>query len=252
MTRKLLNRANNSRTISKQECMVLLSSLPLVCCSETIEAVSISDSERLQNSRNPNKRPSGFLGKYIDRPEEYEHYSLYEYFHKIKNPEGNPNHKTIIPHFTGCKINPVFPVTKTYMKSILLIYKKFHSLEEIYTMTDDQIEKEFEQFVNNPKSPTNPDGCPARVATEYAEAVARYNNGTDFVDFTEYDPEYLEHLEQLADEDQNLLTLMNSLSATAQHFIETYGEKFDRGLEFDWGKKTKPVSTYMYFCFIVH
>ena len=252
MTRRLLNRANNSRTISKQECMVLLSDLPLICCSEIIDKVSISDSEKLKNKKNTNKRPAGFLGKYVDRPEEDEHYSLFRYFHKLKNPEGNPNHKTIIPHFTGCKINPVFPVTKTYMKSILLIYKKFHSLEEIYTMTDDQIKQEFEQFVNNTKSDTNPDGCPVRVATEYAEAVARYNNGTDFVDFTEYDPGYLEHLEQLAEEDQNLLTLMNSLSATAQHFIETYGEKFDRGLEFDWGKKTKPVSTYMYFCFIVH
>ena len=58
--------------------MVLLFSLPLVCCSETIETVSVSDSERLQNSKTPNKRSSGFLGKYIDIPEEFANYSLYE------------------------------------------------------------------------------------------------------------------------------------------------------------------------------
>ena len=119
-------------------------------------------------------------------------------------------------------------------------------------MTDAEYLEEFKKFINSPRNDTNLDGCPDIVKAGYEMAKARYNNGTDFVDFTDYDPGYLEYLEQLAEEDQNLLSLMNSLSATAQHFIETYGEKFDRGLEFDWGKKTKLVSTYMYFCFIVH
>ena len=49
LSRHLLNRAASNRTISKQECMVLLSGLDLVMCSESIEMVSITGSYRLQD-----------------------------------------------------------------------------------------------------------------------------------------------------------------------------------------------------------
>ena len=42
-----MNRCTTQRTISKQECMVLVSGMPLVQCSENIQTVSISDSKRL-------------------------------------------------------------------------------------------------------------------------------------------------------------------------------------------------------------
>jgi hypothetical protein len=51
LSRHLLNHAATNQTISKQECMVLVGSLDLVKCSETIETVSISGQFCIQSGK---------------------------------------------------------------------------------------------------------------------------------------------------------------------------------------------------------
>ena len=112
---------------------------------------------------------------------------------------------------------------------MLKLYQSYTShlgLNQLYVFkTDTEYKTEFEEFINNPKTVTNPDGCLDKVLAAYKMAEARYNNGTDFMDPNKYDAGYVDCLEQQAEDDENLSTLMNSLSATAQHFIENYDYK---------------------------
>ena len=95
LSRHLLNRAASNCAISKQECMVLLSGLDLMMCSESIEMVSITGSYRLQDGAS-----STFYSHYEKRPQSLHHLSLDQYFDEEKN-SNVPGKKTIIPHYVG-------------------------------------------------------------------------------------------------------------------------------------------------------
>ena len=47
VARQILNRGSAHRTVSKQECVVELTELPLVLCSETAETINLSGSYKL-------------------------------------------------------------------------------------------------------------------------------------------------------------------------------------------------------------
>jgi hypothetical protein len=61
-----MNRANASRVISKQECMVELTSLPLVISSEDIENVNISGAMRITTT-NSNAKEKTLISRYQKR-----------------------------------------------------------------------------------------------------------------------------------------------------------------------------------------
>ena len=65
IARKLLNRAMVSRTIPKQEAMVLLGDLPLTSCSEMIEPVSRS--RYYQVDTKDTKKNTSWMKRYRDR-----------------------------------------------------------------------------------------------------------------------------------------------------------------------------------------
>ena len=81
LVRHILNRTTTQRTISKQECMVLLSQIPLVMCSELIKTISISDSKKLSNKT----RTSKDIQEYVKRSQEEESMSYAEFFQKKMN-----------------------------------------------------------------------------------------------------------------------------------------------------------------------
>ena len=47
VARQILNRGSAHRTVSKQECVVELTELPLVLCSETTETINLSGGHKL-------------------------------------------------------------------------------------------------------------------------------------------------------------------------------------------------------------
>jgi hypothetical protein len=64
------------------------------------------------------------LGQYRRREEGLQDLSLHEYFHLKKNKEKlRSNTKEIIPHFVGGSGQPVFPVSQSYARTVLLVYK---------------------------------------------------------------------------------------------------------------------------------
>ena len=79
LCRKLLNRSIVNRTIPKQECMVMLGRLSLVESTETIEAVSLSGSFKVQATEQ-----SDVLSQYKRSNSFKNNVSLYQYFMKKK------------------------------------------------------------------------------------------------------------------------------------------------------------------------
>ena len=82
----VMNQMIKEKNISKQECMVHLSQLPLFECSETIETVSISGSYKLDNEGQ--SKGTSFFHKYANRTSDW-YLSLHIFFHteKIKRQE---------------------------------------------------------------------------------------------------------------------------------------------------------------------
>ena len=84
VAKKVMNRAASKRIISRQECMLLLSDLPLVQCTETIESVSINNSKCISNG---SKTDTRLVTCYAKRSTHWETMSLKDYFLTTKNAE---------------------------------------------------------------------------------------------------------------------------------------------------------------------
>ena len=207
--------------------MVLLADLPLVTCSETIQTVSISDSSKLGSTKSYT-----ILTKYKQRPEEMEHLSLAEYFHEVKNSD-NPK-KEIFPHFVGMRNNPIFPPTISYAKSTLLINKPWRDISSIYQQTDNDVMKEFLQFINS-------DLCPVSVKAAFQRVKSRYEEHREFEEHADTEVNYEGNECTLEKEDLDLFHVVNTLTGT-EKMVDIMGYNIDRGLMYNWSEKIYKVS----------
>ena len=67
LSRQVLNSASSSRLISLQEATVMLASMPFTHCTETVESVSISNSQMLQVQGTGGSTSNDLLTQYKDR-----------------------------------------------------------------------------------------------------------------------------------------------------------------------------------------
>jgi len=144
LARQILNKTVSRRIIPKQEVMVSLAKLDLTFCSESIENVSMSGRYRLSNK--PSKT---FLSIYAARPLLLtENISLHDYFHIIKNHCHTKSTKTIIPYYVGANCQPTFPPTRSYARSIILIFKPWNKTFDDHDKRD--FVQEFYDYINSP------------------------------------------------------------------------------------------------------
>jgi len=231
---KLMNRSVANRTITKQEAMCELAKLPFVICSEAIENVSLSGCSKFKEA-NGNSMNT-MLGQYRRREEGLQDLSLHEYFHLKKNKEKlRSNTKEIIPHFVGGSGQPVFPVSQSYARTVLLVYKPWSNKnplpkEDCYIAT-------FNDFLNDQK-------CPASVKIGYARAEIRAQNLRRGIQET-ISPDLTESTttENLQDEDvEAAYTLCHSLG-TSEEFLDTLKPNdVCWGENYDWSKRYNEVS----------
>lgn len=232
LTRHLLNRAASNRTISKQECMVLLSQLDLVTCTETIETVSISGSYNLK--KNPNYAANAILSQYSRRDKddpEVANLTLHQYF---RHKKGKSNfRKEIIPHYVGGQSQPKYPPTEGYARSILVIHKPWHGTDGKDQAPDSYI-PEFLKFLEQPD-------CPKEVSIPYQRVKARHQDKKEHVEPVS---EEITIRDVPADDPdtQILLAIAATLRADVNPDDPLNMHSFDRGLNFDWGKRRFPVS----------
>ena len=228
----IINKSVSKRLISKQEAMVLLGSLDLTLCSETIESVSISNSSALR-SADEKKVDKTFITKYKNRSLSDENCSIHAYFHQTKNP---PTSKTsIIPNFVGINGAPTFPVSETYARHVLIVYRPWRD----YPRNVDWI-AEFDNFIYSNHCPDSARMGYERVMSRYYDKMMHYDPKSSDVDHSK---------NPVSDDDLDLIALV-SLSKPEYTDAETallHG--LDLGTDYEWDKPPL-VRTPYYTCHI--
>jgi len=230
LARQALNRANASRIISKQECMVELTSLPLTLCSENIENVSISGAMRLLQG-NDNKQQASLLQKYRSRSSDLEAISLCEYFHIIYNCKNS--NTTTIPHFVGMSSVPTYPPTAAYAKATLIIHVPWRK-SKYHSMTDEQCIQEFNDAISN-KS------FPASIILAYKNVKLRYKMGPIHKEPTQHEEVHNSENDGISHDELQLIRAMTQLTANIEKHVLINEFKFDRGIEYNWSNQDTSV-----------
>lgn len=208
--------------ISKQEAMVLLAELDLFTCTESIASVSISNSQKIRGSEEKEVNKS-FLNQYKDRDLKYKDLSLYDYFYATKQPKNLT--KTVIPHFVGVSGTPQFPVTETYARHILTVYRPWTE----YPKNCDWI-PEFNEFIKSKLAPPS-------AKMHFERAMCRYYNKT-----TGYEPKsgVCDYSKNLIDaDDEELLDLIGLAKSEDCDYDTALIKSLDRGFNYKWDKPPK-------------
>lgn len=222
-----MNKSSSKRVISKQEATVLLGDLDMFLCSETIESVSISNSKSVRCNEETSVDKS-FISSYENRPVCYKECSLYEYFHIIKNSKTLK--KDVIPHFVGISGTPRYPVTETYARHVLTVYKPWL----IYPKSCNWI-NDFDNFIKSSR-------CPASAKMHYERAVCRHINNT-----THYEPKSssVDHSKNpISDADTDLMALVGLKGNVIDDEDSRTIKQLNRGLDYEWDKPPKVISIF--------
>ena len=222
--KQLMNKAASRRLITKQECCVLLSNLPLTSCSEHVSTISISNCTRLrsQGSNNDEEENMTFIKKYQRRPTQYEHKSLDEYFHidqqKRRLPYG-------IPHFVGLSGPPTYPVTPAYARHTIIVYKawRIYPTDKDYPTPKDWLDA-FDRLINHHK-------CPKAARMEYDRVMQRYYDGTRYVDPVSCPTGRTQEMEE---EDEAAILLAGLSGAKFKNYEDALFTGIHRGKNFNW------------------
>jgi hypothetical protein len=228
---QLLNRSLATRTITKQESMCEVGGLPMVVCSEIIETVSISGAVKFRENAQ-DYTSSTFFFKYYHQNPHYNCMSLHQYFDFIRNTsqKHNNKHRQVVPHYVGGAGQPKYPVTQSYARATLLIYKPWSVTNPL--PTEDKYIASFEKFITS-------SSCPYSVKLSYERAKLRtkqtqcgipesFHSETDQSTPTTniYDKDIKDAME---------------LSNCMINFIDTFDSiqptEFDYGKNFDWGHR---------------
>ena len=238
LVRHILNRTTTQRTFSKQECMVLLSQLPLVMCSEIIKTVSISDSKKLNNKT----RTSKDLKSYSNRSTEDEDFSFAEFFEKVMNSEeSQTSDKAIIPHFVGLRSTPTYPITVDYARAMLIVNKPWRTHSSPHLLSNDEVISAFQRYLESPR-------CPRSVKLSYLRVKKRYEDGREFAEYVNNEDSNFGD-EPIDKEDALLQDVVTQLTKSINSTVNIWGKIFHKGLTFDWSKRVNKVKChfkYMY------
>jgi hypothetical protein len=229
LARRIMNEATKCRMISKQEALCHLARLRLFDCSEDTQVVSISGSVKLGTSSQASKTP---LSIYASRTTHFD-MSLDQFFYLL-----NKNcSRTVIPNYTGGRIEAPYPVTPSYARSVLLIYKPWHGKFPYEQSSDTKpLMAAFDKFINDKNN------CPPCVCLDYSRAREAYMSKKkeltsenqeldDGIEDTNVDDELAQCIELVK---TKYITQVESLDS---EFL------FDYGNNYDWSTIKIKVST---------
>ena len=191
LSRKIMNMFITSRVVSKAEASVELLSLDLYWCTESMRHVNLSGFRRLKEK---GESGSDNVAVYACRKER-ENVSMNDFLNTLSakkrikipmtasdlyrirplQPELRP--EIIIP--TGLNGNPVFPVSSSYARTVLLLHKPWSKSKPLAFESEGAVTlfPEFYQFLKS-------DLCPINVRLGYASAKEKYDRGLRFLEVT--------------------------------------------------------------------
>jgi hypothetical protein len=230
LAKQVMNRSLAHKMISKQESMVHLAGLDLHLCSETIETVSISGSYRLAEEGHVSKANS-VLKRYASRKENIQ-LSFDDYYDSWKNTVKYA--KLVIPHYVGGKSLPMYPPTKDYARSVLLLYKPW-----VGEFLDDgrDFVKEFNEFIVLPM-------CPVKVKIPFHRMRQRVLTKSVHKEPTSQvqGVDYAQFSAEISEDTQDAVDIASTFPAGCDDDEDTLLEfKYDKGLNHNWSTPTVPV-----------
>lgn len=230
IARKILNSFNGKRLISKQEtCFHLSRHLTLTICSDIIQDVSISGYFRLFRDSTKGSC-TNFIYDYARRDEDYEHMSLNDYFHHVKNQNSSDDSKLIIPNFTGMNGKAVYPVTAEYAKATLITHKPWSIRNKICLQSNNDTITMFLSWINSAQSPK-------RAKIRFAREKIRFN--------LDIQKSELKHIPATKDNKDNEDELVQHFSRMSQSITNKHnlgGWDVDVGIHHDWSSVSYDVS----------
>jgi len=222
-----LNQTVGNRVICKQECMVLGGGLELVKCSERVVYVSLSGWYKIKQQKS-----GTVVAKYRRRHRSLRKLSLEQFFFTLYDKA------VYYPHYTGAWCKAVYPVTKEYAKSVLLIHKPWYD-GHLPAKEDEWVES-FNEFLQSPR-------CPMSVKVDYQRVLLRHQKGNEYVECVNPsdDEDEEKDTDNIGGELQDLMDLCASLAVSGNTDQTLMGRKFERGFDYEWEKRTIQVSDIM-------
>jgi hypothetical protein len=239
IARQCLNKTCLNRIISKQECMVECTELPLTLCSDNIEVVSLTNSVRLSTSTSVKKT---LVQQYESRCKENQDRLSYSEFAYNYYQQKQSTGMTVL-HFVGMNNTPSYPVTSSYARCTLILHIpwrefKFHKMSDLECIA-----------LFNEKMTLNE--FPRSVKLQYEQVLHRYQHEKHSVEASEeQEPESSDDDsigDDLDDEDALLLKAVTRMSSTS---TQNDGFVFNQGLNYDWSKRftVSYAKITVYFC----
>ena len=220
VARQVLNRSIAQRTISKQECMVLLADLPFVIATESFEQVNLSGSYKITSSTHKD-----LLSQYRKVAHTNHNLSLHSFVCDALQKRNKCN-KPVIPHYVGANGQPKFPATKEYAMAVLIVYKPWKG-KAPPMLTDQQWIDQFYDFIVS-------DDCPNSVKLEYARVKERHDSKRpeEAVASEEcYDNDVQANIDT---ETRDILSIITNHSRASDPYFTVQDYNFNRGLNYDW------------------
>lgn len=222
LARKMLNRTTSDRIISKQECMVECTDLPLTLCSEMIQTISITGSSKVYSNRSLGKQ--SLINAYMDRPVSQDNQSFSQF---VFNQYSHVESAKFVPHFVGLNSAPCYPVSPSYARATLIIHSPWRNAY-YHQLNDSNCLIEFHDRIKTCQFPTT-------VKLNYLQAKQRYEQSMKLHEPT------MEKIDDsdVDEDDQFLLMHMTSLNATVNgnNSMNSETDCFNRGLDYDWSKR---------------
>jgi GTPase SAR1 family protein len=227
LAKQVMNKSLAHKMISKQENMVHLAGLDLHLCSETIETVSISGSYRLCEDSHVSKANS-VLKRYGSRKDNFD-ISFDDYYNLSRNQ--NKNKKMIIPHYVGGKSLPMYPPTKDYARSVLLLYKPWIGM---FIEEGRNFLKEFNDFITS-------SSCPTKVQVSYRRIQQRVLTKSVHKEPTSQIQavDYAHFSMDISEETEEAVNIASTFPVGCGDDEDTLLDfQFDKGVNFDWSTPT--------------
>lgn len=213
--RKLMNTAIKQKMISKQEAMVLTVGLDLCITTDQFTTISLSGSYRLGNTATYTNK---FYNEYAHRVACFRHMSMDDYFYHTNM------FTNVVPHYVGAKMQPVWPPTFEFARSMLIVFTPWHRRFDIHS--NDVMDTFF--------TITNSATCPATLRQIIDRAILRFKEKSDFKDMANPKVNYDDFTMEDDNDDTNddLVALVSTLPRDA---IDPYTDfDYNYGLNYDW------------------
>lgn len=158
----------------------------------------------------------------------YRNKSLHEYFDIHRKLT---NKKPAIPHYVGVSGYPCFPVSQSYARHVLIVYKPWTT----YPPTGNNI-PDFNDFIKS-------NNCPKSARLTYDRVLQRFLDKTVFVDLKAKDVDHSSN--PMTEEDRELLAIVGLAKSENLDYDSELLKNIHRGEDFNWSKEIKVTQNHL-------